>query len=115
MTIINFLEKLRQTPDKVTFQETMEVVDTNYTFRNTSFTNGNTTNEAGQNSGSCKLFSFAKIHNLTKEETLSCFGSYYKDVINTPQGEDHQNIRNFMETGWDGISFDQEALQLIKN
>ncbi|MDY8135170.1 HopJ type III effector protein [Aquimarina sp. 2201CG5-10] len=115
MTIINFLEKLKNSPEEVSFQETMDVINTNYSFENTAFTNGNTTNEAGQNSGSCKLFSFAKLHNLTKEETLSCFGSYYKDVLNTPKGDDHQNIRNFMKTGWDKVSFEQEALSLTKN
>ncbi len=115
MTINTFLEKLKNTPEDISFQETMDVIDTNYTFENTAFTNGNTTNEAGQNSGSCKLFSFAKLHNFTKEETLSCFGSYYRDVLKTPDGDDHQNIRNFMATGWEGISFEQEALQLATN
>jgi hypothetical protein len=50
---------------------------------------------------------------LGKKETLACFGSYYtKDVLENPNGTDHQNIRNFMIGGWDGISFDNEALSL---
>ncbi|WP_025743660.1 HopJ type III effector protein [Aquimarina pacifica] len=110
MTIIEFIEKLKSEPSAIGFEDTMTVIDTNYSFKPTMFINGNCTNEAGQNSGSCKLFSFAKLQNLDKEETLRCFGSYYKDVLDTPDGEDHQNIRNFMKTGWDGISFEQSAL-----
>jgi hypothetical protein len=42
---------------------------------------------------------------------LACFGSYYrKDVLENPNGTDHQNIRNFMNRGWEGISFEKEAL-----
>jgi hypothetical protein len=33
------------------------------------------------------------------------------DVLKNPNGTDHQNIRNFIEFGWDGISFDGEALK----
>jgi hypothetical protein len=29
-------------------------------------------------------------------------------------GTNHQNIRNFMKTGWDGIAFYGEALELKK-
>jgi hypothetical protein len=44
---------------------------------------------------------------------LSLFGSYYfDDVLKNPDGIDHQNIRNFITFGWDGISFDSEALEL---
>jgi hypothetical protein len=30
----------------------------------------------------------------------------------TPQGSDHQNIRQFMKHGWDGVLFSQLALEL---
>ena len=57
-------------------------------------------------------FSFAKQINLSKEQTLTLFGEFYReDVLNNPNGTDHQNIRNFIESGWDGISFDGEALK----
>ncbi len=110
MTIQQFLEKLKITPTAIEFAETMAVVDTNYNFEPTTFTNGTVTNKAGENSGSCKLFAFAKTQALSKEETLYCFGEYYKDVVDTPTATDHQNIRNFMRTGWEGISFDTPAI-----
>jgi hypothetical protein len=111
--IDNFLNKVKQNPELITFQETIEVIDSNYSFTPTTFKNGNQLNNAGENNGSCKIFAFAKINNLEKEETLSLFGSYYfDDVLKNPDGNDHQNIRNFMTFGWDGISFDGEALEL---
>ncbi|WP_263322480.1 HopJ type III effector protein [Endozoicomonas sp. Mp262] len=68
-------------------------------------------NEAGTNEGSCKIFAFGKIHNLTQEETLACFGRFYReDVINDHHGQGHGNIRAFIVSGWDGITFDHQAL-----
>ena len=99
--------------NKKSFQETIAYSDTNYNFTPTTFKNGNQINNVGENNGSCKIFAFAKIHQLEKEETLALFGSYYfEDVIKNPEGNDHQNIRNFITFGWDGISFEVDALEL---
>ncbi|HCQ12030.1 HopJ type III effector protein [Flavobacterium sp.] len=99
--------------NKKSFQETIAYIDTNYNFTPTTFKNGNQINNAGDNNGSCKIFAFAKLHQLEKDETLALFGSYYfDDVLKHPEGNDHQNIRNFINFGWDGISFEGEALKL---
>lgn len=112
MRIDDFLNKLRTQPDTISFTDTMEVIDANYEFAPVRFTNGTAVNEAGTNSGSCKLFAFAKLQELSKEETLACFGDYYRvDVLQHPDASNHANIRNFMITGWEGIRFDGEALQ----
>jgi hypothetical protein len=114
MTIDAFINTLKQSPTSIAFTDTIAVIDAHYQFQPTGFTNGNLHNEAGQNSGSCKLFSFAKWHQLNKEETLACFGAYYFiDVLQNPSGEDHQNIRNFIKKGWEGIVFENEALTLL--
>ena len=111
MTLESFLKKLRKAPDSIIFNDTMTVIENCYEFTPTPFRNGPLHNEAGKNSGSCKIFSFARLHGLNKLQTLHCFGSYYRDdVLNNPDGADHQNIRNFMRNGWDGISFDGQAL-----
>ncbi|WP_299903115.1 HopJ type III effector protein [uncultured Aquimarina sp.] len=110
MTTTEFIDKLRETPESIVFEETMHVIDTNYNFTPVSFTNGEIVNEAGQNSGSCKLFSFARLQKLTQQETLYCFGEHYKDVLQNPDGDNHQNIRNFMKTGWEQLSFNDQAL-----
>ena len=106
------LEQLEKSPETIIFKDIITYIDENYDFAPTKFTNGNTINEANQNNGSCKVFSFAQLKNLSKEQTLSLFGEFYReDVLKNPDGTDHQNIRNFIEFGWDGISFEGEALK----
>ncbi|MBM7421155.1 MULTISPECIES: HopJ type III effector protein [Chryseobacterium] len=104
-------EQLEKSAQTIDFKEVIAFIDEHYDFTPTKFTNGNTVNEADQNNGSCKVFSFAKLNDLSKEETLNLFGEFYrKDVLQNPEGTDHQNIRNFIEFGWDGISFEGKAL-----
>ncbi|MDH5180783.1 MAG: HopJ type III effector protein [Gammaproteobacteria bacterium] len=111
MNLNNFLTALRVQPDSITFDDTMAVIDANYHFTPAAFSNGDQFNDAGQNNGSCKLFAFARLHHLTEQQTLACFGDYYrKDVLENPDGDDHANIRNFMQTGWSGIRFDSQPL-----
>ena len=112
MTIQQFKSKLKTTSTSIQFAETMQVIEDNYNFTPTAFTNGNIKNKAGENSGSCKLFAFAINQKLTKEETLFCFGEHYKSVLEDKNGTSHQNIRNFMEFGFDGLTFEREALEI---
>jgi len=112
MSIQEFKSKLKEKPNTIVFTETMQTIDANYNFTPTAFSNGNIKNKSGENSGSCKLFAFAKLQKLTKKETLTCFGEHYQSVINDPTGSSHQNIRNFMKTGFEGLSFNAEALKL---
>jgi hypothetical protein len=111
MSINSFLDKLQQNPTAITFAETIATIEENYSFTPTAFQNGAQHNAAGENSGSCKLFAFALLQKLTVQETLACFGAYYFDeVLGDLNASNHQNIRNFMKTGWDGIQFEGEAL-----
>jgi hypothetical protein len=103
------IEHLKTQP--VDFTLVMEVIDQHYDFTPTAFKNGDTFNEAGQNNGSCKVFAFAKLHGLDEQSALHAFGDYYaKDVLQNPDGDDHANIRNFMQYGWKGVEFDGKAL-----
>lgn len=107
-----YIDKLKKTPSEIEFSETMSVIESNYEFIPTAFKNGALQNEAGQNSGSCKLFAFAKLQGFTKDETLACFGQYYFDeVLKDPNATGHQNIRNFMNTGFDGLVFESVPLK----
>jgi hypothetical protein len=113
MPISLFLEKIKNTPESITFADTIATIEEHYSFLPTAFQNGDQHNAAGENSGSCKLFAFALLQKLNKEETLACFGAYYfEDVLKEPNGSNHQNIRNFMKTSWDGIQFEGQALLL---
>ena len=111
MNIDDFILKLTQQPELIEFSETIDVIDEHYDFLPAKFTNNGTVNEENENNGSCKIFAFGLIHSLSKQQTLACFGRYYReDVLDHPEGDDHQNIRNFMQAGWDGIHFSGAAL-----
>lgn len=110
MNLDNFLHKLKIAPETIEFAQTMALIDEIYEFTPTAFKNGDVFNDAGQNSGSCKIFSFGRLHNLTETQTLSCFGEHHRGVVETPDGSDHGNIRNFMKTGWNGIELTSNAL-----
>lgn len=105
------LDQLKNAPESISFAEVIAHIDENFDFTPTKFKNGETVNEANQNNGSCKVFGFAQLNQLSKDETLALFGNFYRtDVLQNPNGDDHQNIRNFIKFGWDGISFEGEAL-----
>ena len=117
MEIKQLLNKVEQ-GDRVRFDEVMSLIDQHYSYRPVRFTNGGegdkVVNEAGSNQGSCKIFSFAKLHRLSEEATLGLFGDYYwRDVLDNPGGEDHANIRQFIRYGWQGIDMPVTALSRL--
>lgn len=114
VTIQEFKTKLKINPSEIRFSETMRIIEENYDFTPIAFTNGNIKNNLRENSGSCKLFSFAIHQQLTKEETLLCFGEHFNNVLKDPNGTSHQNIRSFLQTGFNGVSFEHAPLKLKK-
>ena len=114
MTLKQLLQLIRNQPDSVSFDSCLECINENYQFTATHFTNGELYNERGQNQGSCKIFAFGLINQLTEAQTLACFGDYYRqDVLQNPHADNHQNIRQFMQTGWKGIHFDEIPLASV--
>lgn len=112
MSLTTFLQRLRATPEQIEFADSIATIEAHYDYSPTAFRNGGIDNAAGQNGGSCKILAFAKLQNLSVGETLACFGRYYRvDVLQHPDASDHQNIRNFMRSGWAGVAFDGEALR----
>jgi len=105
-TLIDALNK-----GAVDFKSVIQVIDSEYKFIPTRFVNGHQVNEADTNNGSCKIFGFAKLNGLNEQATLNAFGDFYAvDVLQNPEKEDHQNIRNFMKSGWAGIKFDGDSV-----
>jgi hypothetical protein len=76
----------------------------------TAFKNGAQLNAATENQGSAKVFSFAQLNQLDQAQTLSLFAEHLQSVKDHPEATDHQNIRQFMQHGWDGIAFEGQAL-----
>jgi len=114
-----FIKQIKTMPEKTGFKEVIEIIDKYYNYTPTRFVNGtdngNIINNAGENEGSCKIFSFARLHKLDRVQTLNCFGQYYReDVLMNPEGSDHANIRTFYKYGWQQIRFDNTALEAIK-
>jgi hypothetical protein len=112
MNLQEFKKKLKANPNEINFAETMQIIEHNYHFSPTAFTNGNIKNQVGENFGSCKIFGFAIHQQLSKKETLACFGEHYQSVLNDENGTSHQNIRNFMTTGFEGLSFANDFLKI---
>lgn len=105
------LELLKTRPQEVAFADVIAFIDAHYLFTPTAFTNGQLHNKAGENNGSCKIFQFALLNKLTPEETLHCFGHFYREhVLLHPDGTDHQNIRNFITFGFEGLKMEGLAL-----
>lgn len=112
-SIDSLLKSIKENPEEISFADAIEVIDASYEFTPTGFKNGYMYNEPDQNNGSCKIFAFGKKHDLSAHETLNLFGNYYRvDVVEHPDNDDHQNIRNFIKYGWSEVEFEGEALLL---
>ena len=92
------------------FADVIAFIEARYTHTPTAFQNGQQANAAHENQGSAKVFSFAQLNGLNQAQTLSLFAEHYASVLATPEATDHQNIRQFMLNGWDGITFEGQAL-----
>ena len=92
------------------FSDVIAFIEARYTHTPTAFQNGQQHNAATENQGSAKVFSFAQLNELDQAQTLSLFAEHYASVLATPEGTDHQNIRQFMQHGWDGVQFETLAL-----
>ncbi|MGR9087151.1 MAG: HopJ type III effector protein [Gammaproteobacteria bacterium] len=114
MSLVSFIEKIKNN-ESIGFEETIAIITEHYHYTPVEFSSGlnehRLINPAGVNEGSCKIFAFARLNRLDPLQTLNLFGDYYRrDVLGDPEGKSHQNIRNFMKFGWEGIQFKAEAL-----
>ena len=116
MNVEQLIAHIKTAPDSIAFEQVMETIAGHYRYTPTRFTNGMgydlVVNDSGTNEGSCKSFAFGLHNGPSEQETLVCFGDYYRrDVLLNPDGDDHAHIRSFMRHGWEGIAFDGQALQ----
>ena len=117
MNLSELITLIKNKPENVEFDTVIETINNSYHYTPSEFTNGKSPdivfNDAGTNEGSCKILAFAKLNNLTKQQTLACFGKYYRDdVVKYPGGTDHGNIRALMEHSLDTVNFDKTVLVL---
>lgn len=102
--ISDLLQKIKN--GELNFKEVLAFIDEHYQHTPTAFKNGNQYNAATENQGSARVFAFGKQQNLSKNDTLKLFAEHYDAVLQNPDGTDHQNIRQFMVHGWEGIVFE---------
>lgn len=96
---------------QVKFSDVLAGIDKAYTHTPTAFKNGNQYNGATENQGSARVLFYAHLNKLSKEETLSLFAEHYQNVLDNPDETSHQNIRQFMQHGWNGVAFEGIVLQ----
>lgn len=106
--LIALLADLKE--NSIQFLQVIEFIEGQYQHQPTAFKNGDTFNEANQNQGSAKVFAFARLNKLSEAQTLYLFAEHYQSVLANANGTDHQNIRQFMANGWNGIVFEGEVL-----
>ncbi|WP_068829762.1 HopJ type III effector protein [Pseudomonas sp. BMS12] len=109
MTLQDFRARLHN--EQFQFAETLAFVAEHYDYQPSAFRNGDVSNAAGQNEGSCKTLGLALLEGFSLEETLRAFGEHYRSVLATPDGNDHANIRALQNSGLGGVQFEQPALQ----
>eukprot|EP00527_Entomoneis_sp_CCMP2396_P003634 CAMPEP_0198154662 /NCGR_PEP_ID=MMETSP1443-20131203/68705_1 /TAXON_ID=186043 /ORGANISM="Entomoneis sp., Strain CCMP2396" /LENGTH=211 /DNA_ID=CAMNT_0043821357 /DNA_START=46 /DNA_END=681 /DNA_ORIENTATION=+ len=101
-----FNANLEMDGSDIMFADVIEMIERNYETGLLEFKNGDILNKQGENEGSAHVLSYAALSELSKATTLTLWGEYYRDVLATPDGDDHQNIRNFMKSGWEGVPFE---------
>jgi len=110
-----FNANVEMSADDLMFEDVIELIDKHYEDGLIEFKNGDLVNKPGENEGSAKLLSYAALSDLDKETTLKLWGQYYRDVLKDPNGDSHQNIRNFMKYGWEGVPFENGIALTRKN
>ena len=100
---------LRENPT-TPFVAILAYIQANFSYTPQSFQNGTKLNLASENQGSAKVLFFAKQANWSAEDTLLLFAEHYQDVVQNPTGTSHENIRQFIQNGWEGVKFDGNVL-----
>ncbi|WLF83984.1 HopJ type III effector protein [Moraxella sp. ZY210820] len=95
---------------QIQFSDVIAFIEARYTHTPTAFKNGANQNQATENQGSAKVLYFAQLNGLSAEQTLPLFAEHYQAVLATPEATDHQNIRQFIQHGWNGVTFDGVVL-----
>ncbi len=96
--------------DQHRFADTLAFIDRWYEVQPSAFRNGAVHNAEDQNQGSCKVLGLARLLQLTREQTLACFGEHYREVLATPEADNHHNLRRLQRDGLTDITFDRFPL-----
>jgi hypothetical protein len=110
-----FNANIEMSSDDLMFEDVIEMIDTHYESQLLEFKNGDVLNRQGENEGSGKVLSYAALSGMDKDATLKLWGQHYRQVLADKDGDSHQNIRNFMKYGWEGVPFENGIALTRKN
>lgn len=111
MKVDHLLELIRTSPELLEHDVVLCTIDEYYLYQPTYFMNGAVVNNPGENEETCKILAFAKMHDLDKEQTLACFGRFFREEVRDHLHDvGHPNIRAFLVCGWRGVEFYGNAL-----
>lgn len=96
--------------ESIRFDDVLNFIAERYNYVPSGFRNGDQYNTEGENQGSARVLFLGYLNGLSEVETLTLFGEHYSAVLRHPEGTDHQNIRQFIQHGWSGVSFDRDVL-----
>lgn len=92
--------------DQHVFADTLAFVARWFEFEPSGFSIGSVRNEADSNQGSCQVLALAQQLALSHEEALLCFGEHYREVLATPDVDNHHNLRRLLSHGFADAKFD---------
>lgn len=98
------------TDGQAQFSDVLAHIAAHYDYTPAGFRNGELHNSAEQNQGSARVLAFALLNGLDQQQTLQLFAEHYRAVLADSAGQDHQDIRQFMQHGWDQVEFEQPVL-----
>lgn len=93
------------------FASTLAFINQWFDFTPSAFRNGSVGNTAEQNQGSCRVLAMALQLGFSADQALKCFGEHYRDVLATPDVDNHHNLRRLQQQGLVDIHFDRQPLQ----
>lgn len=93
------------------FADVLAWIDEHFLTQNVAFSNGDIRNDMHENQGSAKVFALAQRLHLNRLDTLSLFCEHYQAVLDNPHGNNHANIRAFMQYDFAGLSSLDGVLQ----
>ena len=111
MTLTEFLHAIKQPEHR--FADTLTFIDRHYHYTACDFDNAGLHNSVGSNPGSCKILGLALLEQLSTEDALLAFAEHYQQVLATPDGSDHANIRQLLKHGLASVHFSQLPLSRL--
>ncbi len=92
------------------FDNTLQFIEEWFAHTPSAFRNGPIENGISENQASGKVLALAELLSLNHQQLLCCFGEHYRNVMATPDADNHFNLRYLVKTNDTHVEFDQFPL-----